>query len=98
MGKRITLYLTDDELVMIEKICAKDGEGPNMSRTLKAGLLKMFESCRFLGGPEHTPPHEPSFITEEAIVEQIAEKRITITKESEEDKKSEKQKEELKKE
>lgn len=46
MGKRITLYLTDTELQMITDICAKDGVGPNMSGTLKAGLLKMFESSK----------------------------------------------------
>ena len=45
MGKRITLYLTDAELKMITDICAKDGVGPNMSKTLKMGLLKMFEGC-----------------------------------------------------
>ena len=71
MGKRITLYLTDTELGMIETLCARDGVGPNMSKTLKQGLLKMFESCLSLGGPTHEVPHEPRFITKQAAIEGI---------------------------
>lgn len=44
MGKRITLYLTQTELDMIQKLCAKDGVGPNMSSTLKQALKKMFDN------------------------------------------------------
>lgn len=55
MGKRITLYLTDAELNMIQKICESDGKSPNMSRTLKDGLLEIFNKCVML--PENARVH-----------------------------------------
>ena len=82
MGKRITLYLTQTELDMIEKICAKDGVGPNMSSTLKQGLAAMFKDCFSLGGSDHQTPHEPRFVTKEFIREESARERaIAMTDE-----------------
>ncbi|MCJ7633407.1 hypothetical protein MUP77_13595 [Candidatus Bathyarchaeota archaeon] len=91
MGKRITLYLTATELDMIEKICAKDGVGPNMSSTLKQGLVKMFENCFPLEGPEDPVPDVPSFVTQsekKSILKKAVERDKSILKRiSEEEKK-----------
>ena len=81
MGKRITLYLTQTELDMIEKICARDGVGPNMSSTLKQGLVKMFENCFALEGPNDPVPDVPSFITrseEKSILKKVPEERKKV--------------------
>jgi hypothetical protein len=80
---------------MIEKICARDGVGPNMSSTLKQGLVKMFENCFALEGPKDPIPEVPSFITRSEtkhILKRIPEIRKKLLRKSAV---SEKDKEEL---
>ena len=42
MGKKITVYLTDSEMEMLEKLCS-DQPIPNQSRIIKKALKAMFD-------------------------------------------------------
>lgn len=78
MGRKVTIYLTDAEFSMLEKICQQDGH-QNMTKVLKQSLVQMFEGA-YLTRPHKDElgnlVHEPYLFTDQRQIEEASEEDL----------------------